>query len=368
MPIDADRLRAISKALSDVVAEPELWPDFLDQISKACGGFATALLPFSGSQGALVSLDGRDFLDAYVKEGWHEGDRDPRKRAVPIHLRGEVAVDADIVTSDEVRRSDFYNDYLRRFDSKWWAGVGFQGEDSEPWCLSLLRSPRQGEFENADKRILRELTGRLSEIAKLSFLTGRVALSEVANSFDRIQQAVVAVDETGRVIRANASAGRLFDDTLMVSKGQLAIRDDNAAKAYATFLSHIRWNIPGRSLRAAPIVVRRRNATPLIIDALPIDGAARSPFLRARALLLLKAVSKPARPDWHLLVDTFGLTPAEARLAVHLVTGATLEYAADELRITKETARHQLKSVFRKTDVNRQAELVARLSSLLRSS
>ena len=278
-----------------------------------------------------------------------------------------MATDADVLTDDEMRRSPFHNELLPRFDSKWWAGVGFQGGGAERWCLALQRSPRQGEFDRSDKRVLKALSARLTEIGKLSYITNRTTLSEVANSFDSIRQAVVAVDDLGRVIRANASADQLFNNSIRVYNGQLLIRDSKAANEYQNLLNHIRWSPQGASLRAAPIVVKRNNEDPLIIEALPIDGAARSPFLHARALLLLNPVSKPVRPDWHLLVDTFGLTPAEARLAARLVTGEALEQIADELRITKETARYELKSVFRKTDVHRQSELVALLYSLLRA-
>jgi len=54
----------------------------------------------------------------------------------------------------------------------------------------------------------------------------------------------------------------------------------------------------------------------------------------------------------------FGLTPAEARLAVHLVTGESLRSAAAKLSISYETARSQLKNIFNKTGTCRQAELV----------
>src|SRR5947208_2110656 len=54
----------------------------------------------------------------------------------------------------------------------------------------------------------------------------------------------------------------------------------------------------------------------------------------------------------------FGLTPAEARLALHLVTGETLRSAAAKLSISYETARTQLKNIFNKTKTRRQAELV----------
>lgn len=366
MPVDIDLLQAVSRALSDVVAEPELWPAFLDQIAKACGGMGAMLLPQTGSQGVAASASAREGLETYIKEGWYEGDRDPRKRAIPLHLRGEVATDADIINSEEMRRSAMYNELLPRFDTKWWAGIGFKA-GSERWCLALLRSERQGEFEPADKAILKEFSARLTEISKLSYVAGRAALSEVASSFDRLRQAVIAIDDKGRVIRTNASADRLFGESLRVSGGRLIISDSKAAAQYSKLLDSIRCAHEGKSLRAPNIVVGRRNAAPLLIEALPVDGAVKSPFLHACALLLLKTIGKPERPDWHLLRDTFGLTPAEARLAALLVTGESLEHIADELRITKETARYELKSVFRKTDVHRQSQLVALFAALLRS-
>ena len=54
----------------------------------------------------------------------------------------------------------------------------------------------------------------------------------------------------------------------------------------------------------------------------------------------------------------FGLTPAEARVALHLVTGETLRSAAAKLSISYETARSHLKNIFNKTGTGRQAELV----------
>ena len=59
-----------------------------------------------------------------------------------------------------------------------------------------------------------------------------------------------------------------------------------------------------------------------------------------------------------LLQSHFGLAPAEARLALHLVAGETLRSAAVKLSISYETARTCLKSIFDKTGTCRQAELV----------
>jgi|SRR5262245_13892258 DNA-binding CsgD family transcriptional regulator len=58
------------------------------------------------------------------------------------------------------------------------------------------------------------------------------------------------------------------------------------------------------------------------------------------------------------LEDRFDLTPAQARLVVHLVAGDSLRSAAMALGVKYETARSCLKAVFQRTGTHRQAELV----------
>jgi DNA-binding CsgD family transcriptional regulator len=59
-----------------------------------------------------------------------------------------------------------------------------------------------------------------------------------------------------------------------------------------------------------------------------------------------------------ILRDKFGLTPAESRLALRLVSGESLQTAASALDITYETARTVLKNIFAKTGTDRQTQLV----------
>lgn len=62
------------------------------------------------------------------------------------------------------------------------------------------------------------------------------------------------------------------------------------------------------------------------------------------------------------LRNTLHLTPAEARLALRLLHGDSLKDAAAGIGISYETARSTLKSVFQKTNVRRQVELVLTLA------
>jgi DNA-binding CsgD family transcriptional regulator len=56
-----------------------------------------------------------------------------------------------------------------------------------------------------------------------------------------------------------------------------------------------------------------------------------------------------------------GLTPAEIRLAAHLVRGGTVSGYAKAHGLSRNTVRNQLQSAYCKTGTHRQAELVALL-------
>ncbi len=69
-------------------------------------------------------------------------------------------------------------------------------------------------------------------------------------------------------------------------------------------------------------------------------------------------------PDLHestskkTLGELFELTPAEANLAILLARGLSLADVSQAQNISQHTARAQLKAIFAKTGVSRQAELV----------
>jgi DNA-binding CsgD family transcriptional regulator len=62
-------------------------------------------------------------------------------------------------------------------------------------------------------------------------------------------------------------------------------------------------------------------------------------------------------------VKLFGLTPAEARLAIGLCDGESVNDYAARQGISTGTARIQLKSTFSKLGVNRQPDLVRLIGS-----
>jgi DNA-binding CsgD family transcriptional regulator len=65
-----------------------------------------------------------------------------------------------------------------------------------------------------------------------------------------------------------------------------------------------------------------------------------------------------------LLRRLYGLTPAEAALAMEIAHGHGLKSAAELVGIERTTANTQLQRVFEKTQTHRQAELVRLISRM----
>ena len=94
--------------------------------------------------------------------------------------------------------------------------------------------------------------------------------------------------------------------------------------------------------------------------ALPLDADDRTGHIAV-------FVSDPEAPPetmGEVAERLYGLTASETRVASGLMATGDLGQVAEQLRISRETARWHLKRLYRKTDTNRQAGLVVRLSRI----
>ncbi len=209
-----------------------------------------------------------------------------------------------------------------------------------------------------EERILASFTRRLIEIAP-SGARGSAATPIAALNAMRLP--AIALDQTGFVADVNAAAEAVFDDDVKIKDRRLFVRDPEARALLKEAVDQLITSPRLNALAGEPVIVKRRAKLPVIVRIWPFDGAANLPAQEVRALLTLNALGPKPGPPAAILAKTFRLTPAEAKLACIIARGASPEIAAAELKISRETARNQLKSVFAKTDTHRQSELVALL-------
>jgi DNA-binding CsgD family transcriptional regulator len=214
-----------------------------------------------------------------------------------------------------------------------------------------------------EERILSSFTRRLIEIAAVAGAHGSVSSPTAALYAMRLAMRLpaIALDQHGFVADVNAAAETIFDNDVKIKGRRLFVRDPTARALLKEVIDQLRTSPRLNPLATEPIIVQRKNKMPVIVRIWPFDWAAHLPAQEVRALLTLNALGPKPGPPAAILAKTFRLTPAQAKLACVIARGASPEIAAGELKISRETARNQLKSVFAKTDTHRQSELVALL-------
>jgi DNA-binding CsgD family transcriptional regulator len=85
---------------------------------------------------------------------------------------------------------------------------------------------------------------------------------------------------------------------------------------------------------------------------------------RVRVFLTITDPEAPPKSRADLLMKLFRLTPAEARVAMFLTAGLESGEIAARTRTTNHTVRSHLKSIFQKTQVERQSQLTRLISRL----
>jgi DNA-binding CsgD family transcriptional regulator len=96
-----------------------------------------------------------------------------------------------------------------------------------------------------------------------------------------------------------------------------------------------------------------------------LPGLTSSPLSAFHAILVISDTDQAHSAEAVTLRAVFDLTTAEARLAVAVASGKDLDTFSTERKLSKQTLRNQLKSIFLKTGTGRQAELAVMLSTLI---
>ena len=362
--VDLDRLNAVSGRLGEAVLDPTTWPSLMVEICRAVNTTGAALIQ-SDVRTADIPMTGsvQEIFQTYFRNNLHIGDV-RAVRGAPLLLAGSPVVsDQDIFKSQREMLHDPLYATLDNYGFRWWAAVGFMS-GSALWGLSLQRTKQEGQFEAPELAALSQLSRRLTETATLSKAVGRLVLSGMTNALHLVRQPALALDRQGIVIDANSIADTVFDEEIKIRNRRLFVRDQAAKAALAIFISQLQNTSDMAPLDTGHIVVRRKAKRPIVIRILPVDGAARSPFLGARAIVILADLSKRPRVEPEVALSAFGLTPTEAQLAIRIAGGLSLDQAAEELNMSRETSRNHLKAIFAKTRIHRQGELVAVLSRL----
>jgi DNA-binding CsgD family transcriptional regulator len=358
--------------IEEAAVAPERWDPVVASIVEEIGAtegilFSPFLPPSLGGFWASRSIRPGHMEDyaAYYsdKDIWILAMK-PEQLGTP----GFVFRDDALIGHDTVRRSEFYNDFLRKLDiGRLLCGVVRSQGSAVPTGnihLSVFRPMGKGGFSEHQQLLFQRLVPHLQAALKTHYLLraggNQAALAHA--SLNALALPVMLVNREARVLFANDQAREMFaaGDGLTTSRGTLegiAARDTAALRSFIVKLFDAgesgarRWTLP---------IQRSSGQRPHVCfgHPLPLDVVGDCAAGERVAILFVHDPERQVRLEPDVLEWLYGITHAEALLAVSLVRGLSLKQAARARGVSYETARTQLKSLLRKTDCGNQGDLL----------
>jgi DNA-binding CsgD family transcriptional regulator len=187
----------------------------------------------------------------------------------------------------------------------------------------------------------------------------------MAATLDALKLGVVLANADGRILYANRAAQEMVRDGGPLRDRGGVLRAENGA-ASAEISAAIRHAARGSGNGRTGLAVRltELDHTPVVAHVLALAAGEPEPGAVA-AVFINPAVDNGASAQD--VAATFDLTPAETRVLDRLLSGSSVAKAAAELGVAATTARTHLDSIFSKTGVSRQSQLL-RLAAQITSA
>ncbi len=329
------------------------------------------LRPASADQPALLIRDGGHGAEVY-NTGYTHFQTFSLDPFVDLPVGRVVTLD-EVVELSQWMRGEFYRKFIEPNRIRFILGADIIAEGGIECRLRITRGPGERNFSQREKELCQAL---LPHLKRAVILHSRIDVIETERelysmTMDRMLLGTVVLDERGMVMRTNRVADAILAEKDGLRLGQqclhaeLPVEDRDLQRLVKEALT-----APGGgpAVPEAMSVTRRsgRASLGVLVRAIPL-GPMSEGRQRPTAVAYIRDPDRKLHLSQKLIRNLFGLTAAEANLALLLADGLTLDEAAQELNIRKNTIRAHLRSIFAKTGIRRQATLVHQLLSSVAS-
>lgn len=363
MRFDVQALDRISDGFFSVALQPSHWPAILERISIATASYGANIVPIKGRLfHTMVATDSlQPAMQNYFDDGWYQ--QDFRGGYVSLLRQAGVMREQDFAGEDDFKTRGFYR-AQERFHLRWSAIVGFSSGD-DLIGFALQRRIEDGPYDQDEAKLLHRIRQKLMITARLMRDISASEVKGMAAAFEMANFACVFFDRLGRVTTVNDKMRQLLGADLQIHEGRLRPTRKEDASVFDQRLTAVLG--AGNSVtdgEADILLLTRKGRRPLIVRLQRIGGDMQDIFSHSCAFAIFEDPEDKVRQRPATLTKLFGLTRTEAEIALLLAQGMTLQDIAVQRMVSYQTARAHLKSIYRKTDTNRQPELSLLLAGI----
>jgi DNA-binding CsgD family transcriptional regulator len=350
----------LARVIAEAAFDPTKWEAVCGRVAEEIGAKASIILPYQQDTvkiSAPHSESIRDGFRRYMEDGWYK--QDVRARGLPKMKANGYITDKDCITYDEVKTSPYYQDLLRPSGFRWFVGMAF-GAKEDSWVITVQANVKRDPFTDEE---IRRLLARREQLDSSVAIARELDFQRVQGASEVLEQqgkAAIAFDYNGRILHISPKARVLIGNAIVVSKGEVQAAHDLDKPMFERMLKSALHDMHFSTPMPAPVPVSRLHGLPpLIAHVIRLPERQQGVLQSSTLLLVFIDPEKPQSIPAELLIDYFGITRAEARLAISILNGLSLEQHAKEGAISVTTARNQLQSLQSKTMTHSKAELVA---------
>lgn len=346
----------------ECVLDEAAWPRLLGHLATASGRRDGSLFLWDRGNGSApkastISLCTPEMLRDYDD---YYGVIDPAQEFMVGRECGSWYHDIREYGKERMERDAFYQDFFREHDLGFSSSIKLYEHAGAGVYLSLLTARDVAVPSVAQQQILDRLSPHLRQAARLSerLMQLELGLGQRQLLLEQSATPQWLVEANGRVLFCNAAAERHMGERGF----PLRLSSDRLVAEQLPSLPGVIRVAAGGSIsapRSAWLRLPRLN-TELLVTPFRADNPLISSCQRPLALVVLLE----NKPRSELLSELFQLSPAESRLAGLIAQGLSPEDCAARLGVSINTVRSQLRALFRKTDTERQAELVSLFTRL----
>lgn len=357
-----DLIRLVYQAAADA----KLWPVLLDRLTDALGAEACAASvydPATQFYSYVAPRTDPEWQQKYLDRWVHSNFLWQRSIHKPV---GELWCFDTFIPRDEFERTEFYNEWWRPQGMEVALGTNVLREGSASGVVTFYRSRERGEFGSDAMRTFAALVPHLQQAVQLQLHLTETGIQRDGSveMLNRLEQGALLVDRDARILFANAAADAMLNDgaALCAKDGRLRTRRPAETEA----LHRLIFACESATGSGGLLGVAREGRWPLSLLVTPLK-AELSWLVRERpaAIVFIKDPEQVTKPSAEHLRQLFGLTHAEAVVALEMLEGDGLSAAAERLQLSLATVRTHRLRVFEKTGTSRQAELVRLLLNML---
>lgn len=377
--LSLDQYDALIYALYQGISEETPWQSFLPLLRDLLDARVVSLVlrpPAAGDKGVILNClrpeegDSQDVRMQLLADpnDWQSQAYQEQFFALDPFINlaeGQITSLAELMPGDALVKSEFYQQYLKPIGVHHILAADTTAADGSLARLRVSRGAEENSFGEREKQLCQRVIPHLRQAIFLHASRNRIESERelFAGAMDKLSVGTILLDQNLQFLHGNQLANDLLEqkDGISVIERKLHLHQQDESQQLYQLLQEIKESqLQHQTGIVKAFRIRRPSGRPdlaLVIRPVPASEWSEGQNNPAIALFLSDPEQQFSTSQ-QTLVELFNFTKAEAALALLLTRGLTLAEASSQLNISQHTARAQLKAIFAKSGVTRQAELI----------